>query len=96
MSCRDEEIREKCGEDAVHYLSFQRHIIGLLVVIGVLSVGIILPINFSGDLLGETLLWPPARCRGNSQRGCSQIGGRQGRTDSSVSASEVFVCWLLV
>jgi len=50
---RDEEIREKCGEDAVHYLSFQRHIIGLLVVVGVLSVGIVLPVNFSGDLLGE-------------------------------------------
>uniref|UniRef100_A0A8B9JAA4 Transmembrane protein 63B n=1 Tax=Astyanax mexicanus TaxID=7994 RepID=A0A8B9JAA4_ASTMX len=61
---RDDEIREKCGEDAVHYLSFQRHIIGLLVVVGVLSVGIILPVNFSGDLLGEcrstpltNLLW---------------------------------------
>lgn len=54
-SCgRDEEIREKCGEDAVHYLSFQRHIIGLLVVVGVLSVGIVLPVNFSGDLLGES------------------------------------------
>uniref|UniRef100_A0A673C0J1 Transmembrane protein 63B n=1 Tax=Sphaeramia orbicularis TaxID=375764 RepID=A0A673C0J1_9TELE len=51
---RDEEIREKCGEDAVHYLSFQRHIIGLLVVVGVLSVGIVLPINFSGDLLGKS------------------------------------------
>uniref|UniRef100_A0AAQ5ZZ02 Transmembrane protein 63Ba n=1 Tax=Amphiprion ocellaris TaxID=80972 RepID=A0AAQ5ZZ02_AMPOC len=48
---KDEEIREKCGEDAVHYLSFQRHIIGLLVVVGVLSVGIILPVNFSGNLL---------------------------------------------
>uniref|UniRef100_A0A674CWC7 Transmembrane protein 63B n=1 Tax=Salmo trutta TaxID=8032 RepID=A0A674CWC7_SALTR len=47
----DEEIREKCGEDAVHYLSFQRHIIGQLVVVGVLSVGIVLPVNFSGDLL---------------------------------------------
>ncbi|XP_030626861.1 CSC1-like protein 2 [Chanos chanos] len=46
-----DEIREKCGEDAVHYLSFQRHIIGLLVVVGVLSVGIVLPVNFSGDLL---------------------------------------------
>uniref|UniRef100_A0AAQ6A085 Transmembrane protein 63B n=1 Tax=Amphiprion ocellaris TaxID=80972 RepID=A0AAQ6A085_AMPOC len=60
--CRDEEIREKCGEDAVHYLSFQRHIIGLLVVVGVLSVGIVLPVNFSGDLLGKNrvltnLLW---------------------------------------
>ncbi|XP_032396368.1 CSC1-like protein 2 isoform X1 [Etheostoma spectabile] len=50
---KDEEIREKCGEDAVYYLSFQRHIIGLLVVVGVLSVGIILPVNFSGNLLGE-------------------------------------------
>ncbi|XP_061545344.1 CSC1-like protein 2 isoform X1 [Phycodurus eques] len=48
---KDDEIREKCGEDAVHYLSFQRHIIGLLVVVGVLSVGIILPVNFSGNLL---------------------------------------------
>uniref|UniRef100_A0A8C2DQH6 Transmembrane protein 63B n=1 Tax=Cyprinus carpio TaxID=7962 RepID=A0A8C2DQH6_CYPCA len=51
---KDEEIREKCGEDAVHYLSFQRHIIGLLVVVGVLSVGIVLPVNFSGNLLGES------------------------------------------
>uniref|UniRef100_A0A673J1E2 CSC1-like protein 2 n=2 Tax=Sinocyclocheilus TaxID=75365 RepID=A0A673J1E2_9TELE len=50
---RDDEIREKCGEDSVHYLSFQRHIIGLLVVVGVLSVGIVLPVNFSGDLLED-------------------------------------------
>lgn len=50
---RDDEIRDKCGADAVHYLSFQRHIIGLLVAVGVLSVGIVLPVNFSGDLLGE-------------------------------------------
>lgn len=55
---RDEEIREKCGEDAVHYLSFQRHIIGQLVVVGVLSVGIVLPVNFSGDLLGECARFP--------------------------------------
>ncbi|KAM9364186.1 CSC1-like protein 2 isoform 2-T2 [Pholidichthys leucotaenia] len=48
---KEDEIRDKCGEDAVHYLSFQRHIIGLLVVVGVLSVGIILPVNFSGNLL---------------------------------------------
>ncbi|XP_005861024.1 CSC1-like protein 2 isoform X1 [Myotis yumanensis] len=48
---KDDEIRDKCGGDAVHYLSFQRHIIGLLVVVGVLSVGIVLPVNFSGDLL---------------------------------------------
>ncbi|KAH0622598.1 hypothetical protein JD844_025028 [Phrynosoma platyrhinos] len=30
---KDDEIRDKCGADAVHYLSFQRHIIGLLVAV---------------------------------------------------------------
>uniref|UniRef100_A0A8C2TIZ3 Transmembrane protein 63B n=1 Tax=Coturnix japonica TaxID=93934 RepID=A0A8C2TIZ3_COTJA len=50
---KDDEIRDKCGGDAVHYLSFQRHIIGLLVAVGVLSVAVILPVNFSGDLLGK-------------------------------------------
>uniref|UniRef100_G3WXM0 Transmembrane protein 63B n=1 Tax=Sarcophilus harrisii TaxID=9305 RepID=G3WXM0_SARHA len=48
---KDEEILDKCGADAVHYLTFQRHIIGLLAVAGVLSVGIVLPVNFSGNLL---------------------------------------------
>ncbi|XP_073484814.1 CSC1-like protein 2 isoform X2 [Aquarana catesbeiana] len=48
---KDDEILDKCGADAVHYLSFQRHIIGLLVIVGVLSVGIVLPVNFSGNLL---------------------------------------------
>lgn len=65
--CRDDEIREKCGEDAVHYLSFQRHIIGLLVVAGVLSVGIILPVNFSGNLLGELIETYYQRILGNVQ-----------------------------
>ncbi|XP_075875004.1 mechanosensitive cation channel TMEM63B-like [Nelusetta ayraudi] len=48
---KEEEIRDKCGEDAVHYLSFQRHIISLLVMVGTVSVGVILPVNFSGTLL---------------------------------------------
>ncbi len=38
--------------DAVHYLSFQRHLIILLVVVTITSLGIILPVNLSGDLLG--------------------------------------------
>ncbi|XP_053731227.1 CSC1-like protein 2 isoform X1 [Synchiropus splendidus] len=48
---KDEELRDKCGDDAVHYQSFQRHIAGVIGVVGILSVGIVLPINFSGDLL---------------------------------------------
>ncbi|XP_043962212.1 CSC1-like protein 1 [Gambusia affinis] len=44
------KIKEKCGMDAVHYLSFQRHLIILLVVITVTSLAIILPVNMSGNL----------------------------------------------
>ncbi|XP_001512688.2 CSC1-like protein 1 [Ornithorhynchus anatinus] len=50
---QDEEIQERCGDDAIHYLAFQRHIIFLLVVINVLSLCVILPVNLSGDLLDK-------------------------------------------
>uniref|UniRef100_A0A3P9P265 Transmembrane protein 63C n=1 Tax=Poecilia reticulata TaxID=8081 RepID=A0A3P9P265_POERE len=48
----DEEIRSKCGIDAVTYLSFQRHIILLMTVVSLLSLAVILPVNFSGNLQG--------------------------------------------
>lgn len=38
--------------DAVHYLSFQQHLIVLLLVITVTSLAVILPVNLSGQLLG--------------------------------------------
>ncbi|XP_053460013.1 CSC1-like protein 1 isoform X2 [Nycticebus coucang] len=47
----DDQILEWCGEDAIHYLSFQRHIIFLLVVVSFLSLCVILPVNLSGNLL---------------------------------------------
>ncbi|XP_040286509.1 CSC1-like protein 1 [Bufo bufo] len=47
----DEDFFEQCGEDACHYLSFQRHLIFFLVVASVLSIAIILPVNLSGSLL---------------------------------------------
>lgn len=53
--CSEEEINEKCGDDAIHYLAFQRHIICLLVTMSILSVCVILPVNLSGDLLGKNL-----------------------------------------
>lgn len=56
---RDEEIRSKCGIDAVTYLAFQRHVILLMAVVCLLSLTIILPINLSGSLLGN--LSPPAK-----------------------------------
>ncbi|XP_053610012.1 CSC1-like protein 2 [Plodia interpunctella] len=45
-----EQILAKCGPDAVHYLSFQRHAITLMFIVTVISIGVILPINFSGDV----------------------------------------------
>ncbi|NWR71275.1 CSC1 protein, partial [Centropus unirufus] len=50
---KDEEIQSKCGIDATTYLSFQRHLLVLLTLVCVLSVAVILPVNFSGDLLGH-------------------------------------------
>ncbi|XP_067098659.1 calcium permeable stress-gated cation channel 1 [Osmerus mordax] len=51
---KDEEIRSKCGIDAVTYLSFQRHIILLVTAVCLMSLAIILPVNFSGNLLGDS------------------------------------------
>ncbi|KAJ8390830.1 hypothetical protein AAFF_G00099620 [Aldrovandia affinis] len=50
---KDEEIRSKCGIDATTYLSFQRHVILLMFVVCLLSVAVILPVNLSGNLLGD-------------------------------------------
>ncbi|XP_003461413.2 CSC1-like protein 1 isoform X2 [Cavia porcellus] len=49
----DDQILEWCGQDAIHYLSFQRHLIFLLVAVSALSLCIILPVNLSGDLLDK-------------------------------------------
>ncbi|XP_004605574.2 CSC1-like protein 1 isoform X2 [Sorex araneus] len=49
----DEQILEWCGEDAIHYLSFQRHLIFLLVAVSCLSLAVILPVNLSGNLLNK-------------------------------------------
>ncbi|XP_078068326.1 mechanosensitive cation channel TMEM63B-like isoform X2 [Mustelus asterias] len=51
FTMKDNEIQEQCGDDAIHYLSFQRHLIVILVLISVMSVAIILPVNLSGSLL---------------------------------------------
>ncbi|XP_038132441.1 CSC1-like protein 1 [Cyprinodon tularosa] len=50
LTMDDEKIKEKCGMDAVHYLSFQRHLIILLAVLTITSLAIILPVNMTGKL----------------------------------------------
>ncbi|XP_061693697.1 CSC1-like protein 2 [Syngnathoides biaculeatus] len=42
------KIRSKCAGDVINYLAFQRHIIGLLIVLTTLSMGILFPLNYSG------------------------------------------------
>ncbi|KAH9641349.1 hypothetical protein HF086_016343 [Spodoptera exigua] len=46
-----EQVLAKCGPDAVHYLSFQRHAITLMFIVTLVSIGLILPINFQGTNL---------------------------------------------
>ena len=50
---RDDQIRAKCGDDAVQYLSFQRHLIVLTTIITLISLGVALPLNFQGNLKGD-------------------------------------------
>uniref|UniRef100_I3IVZ0 Transmembrane protein 63A n=1 Tax=Oreochromis niloticus TaxID=8128 RepID=I3IVZ0_ORENI len=51
MRINDEKIKAKCGMDAIHYLSYERHLIYLLLILTVLSIGVILPVNMTGGLL---------------------------------------------
>uniref|UniRef100_G3PJ74 Transmembrane protein 63A n=1 Tax=Gasterosteus aculeatus aculeatus TaxID=481459 RepID=G3PJ74_GASAC len=63
------KIKARCGMDAVHYLSFQRHLIVLLSVITVTSLAVILPVNLSGDLLGASMSSFGRTTIGNLQNG---------------------------
>uniref|UniRef100_A0A3Q3MQ41 Transmembrane protein 63A n=1 Tax=Mastacembelus armatus TaxID=205130 RepID=A0A3Q3MQ41_9TELE len=56
LRMNDEKMKARCGMDAVHYLSFQRHLIVLLFVITVPSLSVILPVNLTGNLLGTNPL----------------------------------------
>ncbi|XP_033626930.1 CSC1-like protein 2 isoform X3 [Asterias rubens] len=49
IKIKDEDIRLKSGVDAVQYLQFQRYLILLTIILCVLSIGVILPVNYSGS-----------------------------------------------
>ncbi|XP_035824906.1 CSC1-like protein 2 isoform X3 [Aplysia californica] len=52
---RDVDILHKCGKDALQYLSFQRYLLVYVAIVTVLSIAVVLPINFKGDLLGTAV-----------------------------------------
>jgi hypothetical protein len=63
MIYRDKDILQKSGQDAIQYLSFQRYLIIYTTVVMVLTVVIIIPVNFSGSnskspCYGLCLLYP--------------------------------------
>ncbi|GAB0097521.1 calcium permeable stress-gated cation channel 1 [Sergentomyia squamirostris] len=53
LRLRKEQILAHSGPDALHYLSFQQHLIVVTTIITLVSIVIILPINFHGDLNGD-------------------------------------------
>ncbi|XP_030577163.1 CSC1-like protein 1 isoform X2 [Archocentrus centrarchus] len=69
----DGKIKAKCGMDAVHYLSFQRHLIVLLVILTVLSICVILPVNMTGDLLKNETQKFGQTTIGNLQKGSNLL-----------------------
>lgn len=92
LSPRDEEIQSKCGIDATTYLSFQRHLLVLLMLVCVLSVAVILPVNFSGDLLGRctpVLGWLRSVAQGQGAEGPSISCGAEEKAASLLGSWEV-------
>lgn len=53
LKLKDEQILNHSGPDACHYLSFQRHLMIVMGAITLISIGIILPVNFQGTLGGD-------------------------------------------
>jgi hypothetical protein len=53
VSSRDQDLISKCGEDARIYIMFQYHLIIFVIILCIPSLGIILPINYIGTVLGR-------------------------------------------
>lgn len=51
--CSSGDIKLRCGPDAVTYLALERYLIVLLCVFTVLSILIVLPVNYLAGHLGE-------------------------------------------
>ncbi|XP_058804912.1 calcium permeable stress-gated cation channel 1 [Phymastichus coffea] len=49
----DDELLKRAGPDGLLYVSFQRHLMALMAIMMLVSICVILPINFHGDKDGE-------------------------------------------
>lgn len=53
LRLKKDQIFTHSGPDAVHYLSFQLHLMIVMAIMTFISIVIILPVNFQGVLLGD-------------------------------------------
>lgn len=53
LRLKKEQILLHSGPDAVHYLSFQQHLMMVMAIITFISIVIILPVNFHGVLIAD-------------------------------------------
>ncbi|XP_037035822.1 calcium permeable stress-gated cation channel 1 [Bradysia coprophila] len=53
LRLKKEQILLHSGPDAVHYLSFQQHLMVVMAIITFISIVIILPVNFQGVLIAD-------------------------------------------
>lgn len=60
VSSRNEDLISKCGDDARIYIMFQYHLIIFVLILCIPSLGIILPINYTGTVLGRRSSARPA------------------------------------
>uniref|UniRef100_A0A8C3YTV3 Transmembrane protein 63C n=1 Tax=Catagonus wagneri TaxID=51154 RepID=A0A8C3YTV3_9CETA len=51
ITMKNEDLINKCGDDARIYITFQYHLIVFVLILCVPSLGVILPINYTGNVL---------------------------------------------
>ncbi|XP_040081943.1 calcium permeable stress-gated cation channel 1 isoform X1 [Oryx dammah] len=51
ITMKNEDLISRCGDDARIYIMFQYHLIIFILILCIPSLGIILPINYTGDVL---------------------------------------------
>ncbi|XP_023558016.1 calcium permeable stress-gated cation channel 1 isoform X3 [Octodon degus] len=54
LTMKDQELINKCGDDARIYIAFQYHFIVYVLILCIPSLGIILPINYTGTVLDRS------------------------------------------
>ncbi|XP_060037310.1 calcium permeable stress-gated cation channel 1 isoform X2 [Erinaceus europaeus] len=54
ITMKNEDLINKCGDDARIYIMFQYHLIIFVLIICIPSLGVVLPINYSGTVLDRS------------------------------------------